>query len=189
MPSPGTKLRARSKRGLLLLLALLFPGLPVAPLPAHELTEGVGTQTTFLIYPDRLEMEINLGFSASAGFPVLQRLDADGDDRISPEEAQALIDERAPRLLPFLDLRVNGRAVEIEIEGGEEAGLRGTVMVKPFDIYYRATAKLPPALPTGDSYLHFTDRSFENQTSSQITWLPWDGHGEGISYVYKTPMV
>ena len=176
--------KSRGRAALLFLWLLVFGGVfgSTSTLPAHELAEGVGTQTTFLIFPDRLEIELNLGFSAPAGFPVLVALDKDNDGRISQEEAQALLDERGPALLPFLDLRINGRPIELNIVSGEEVGVRGTIMTKSFDTYFRVTGTMPPPLPNGDYWLHFEDQSFEEESSSQITWFPYEGHGEGMSF-------
>jgi len=176
-------------------LAWLICGAFCGPLQAHELPEGVGTQSTFRLFSDRLEFELNLGFSAAAGFPVLMSLDGSGpedskpDDQISVKEAQILIDERGRALLPQLDLFVNGIRLDLQIVSAEEVGLRGTIMVKSFDIYYQVIAKFPEdslsitaaELLGGDYWLHYHDRSFENQTSSQINWLAYEGHGESFS--------
>ena len=177
--------RGVGRRAALILFALLVFGSMGSfgrSLFAHELAEGVGTQTTFLFFPDRVELEVNLGFSAPAGFPVLMELDQDGDGRVSTEEAQVLLDQRGAALLPFLDLRINGRRLDLTIVSSEEVGLRGSIMTKSFDTYYRVTAPIPPPLTNGDSWLHFVDNSYEGETASQITWFPYTGHGEGFSF-------
>ncbi len=154
---------------------------------AHELTRGVGTQTTYHFFTDRLEIELNLGFSASAGFPVLMALDTDGDDQISVAEAAVLLDERGKSLLPLLDLRVNGRPLEPRVLSSEEAGVRGTIMVKSFDLYFQVVAPIPPELPDGGWWLHFRDNNFDGETSTQFSWIPWLGHGPGISWLNFQP--
>jgi nickel/cobalt exporter len=162
-------------------LGLVLCLCPLSSLVAHELTAGVGTQTTFRLFTDRIEIELNLGFSASAGWPVLLALDTDLDDRISKEEAQALLDERGPALLALLDIRVNGRKLEPKIVSSEEVGTRGRIAVRPFDTYYQLVAPLPAELPDGGWWLHFHDQSFEGETSSQFTWIPYEGHGKMIT--------
>lgn len=176
MPLPPRALALR-----VLLVAALLGVCPSGSATAHELTQGVGTQTTFTFYRDHLAIELNLGFSASSGFPVLMGLDTDGDDRISEAEAQTLIDERGPAVLAELDIRVNGRRLEPRIVSSEEVGVRGTISVKSFDTYYQIVAPIPPELPSGGWWLHFHDGSFEGQTATQFSWLPWEGHGEGMS--------
>jgi nickel/cobalt exporter len=171
----------RAASAALLVLGALWPG----GLAAHELTQGVGTQSTFHLFPDRLEIELNLGFSASAGFPVLMALDADGDDRISPEEAERLLAERGPALLALLEIRVNGRPVEARIVSGEEVGVRGTIGVRSFDTYFQLVAPIPPELPTGGWWLHYRDHTFEGETSSQYCWVPYTGHGAGSSWIFR----
>ena len=59
--------------------------------------------------------------------------------------------------------------------------------MKSFDLYFTVVANMPPELPTGGYWLHFVDRSFEGETATQISWFPYSGHGEGISFQTTTP--
>ncbi|MFQ5653598.1 MAG: hypothetical protein ACE5GW_02570, partial [Planctomycetota bacterium] len=185
--SPG---RRRARAALLVAPAalLLLLALP-PPLGAHELARGVGTMATFYLFGDHIEAELNLGFSAAVSFIYLTEIDGDGDDEISAEEADAFTRRKGLELINDLELRVNGRALRLEMVKAWSVGLVGAVGVHPFDTYFKATAPIPSALPEGGGWwLHYHDGSFEGETASQFTWIPYTGHGEFISYRIFEPL-
>jgi len=171
----------RQSRFTLILTTWLLIALS-APAAGHELVRGVGTQTTFTFHRDHMAIELNFGVSAAEAFTMLADIDKDASDKVSTEEANRFLAARGQLLIKELSLQVNGRTIPMEIEGWEEAGLTGTVMVKPFDAYFTIRASLPPALPTGGWWLHYRDGTYRQQTSSQFCWLPMLGHGSGISF-------
>lgn len=152
------------------------------PLTGHELVRGVGTQTTFTFHQDHLAIELNFGVSAAQAFSILTDIDNDASNKISTEEANRFLAARGNMLIENLALRVNGRSLPMTVLGWEEAGLTGTVMVKPFDAYFTIRAPLPPALAEGGWWLHYRDNTYVDMTSSQFCWLPMLGHGSGLSF-------
>lgn len=166
---------------LLALTAIVLLALSV-PLSGHELVRGVGTQTTFTFHQDHLAIELNFGVSAAQAFSILTDIDNDASDKISTEEANRFLAARGEMLIEKLALRVNGRSIPMKVLGWEEAGLTGTVMVKPFDAYFTIRAPLPPSLPDGGWWLHYRDNTYLDMTSSQFCWLPMLGHGSGLSF-------
>ena len=125
---------------------------------AHELTEGVGTQSTITIFEDRIGLEVNLGYSAAVGFESLRRIDSehgDGDWKIEKSERQAFLEVKGPALAKDLHLVVNGRRLTLVLKSMKGAGMLGEVASVPFDTFFFYEAKLPPALPDdGGWWLH-----------------------------------
>ena len=159
---------------------------------AHELAEGVGTQTTFTIRDGQVIILFNLGWSVPAGFPLLADLDSDGDDRVEEEEWRPYLKTRIESLLPQLDLRINGQRVPLELDLIEHAGLEGSVRARPFDAYFTLHGPLPASLPQnspwgGGYWLHWQDNSYREQTSSQYSWIPIEDHDPDLSFFILQP--
>ena len=158
----------------------------------HELVAGVGTQTTFTIRDGQVTMLFNLGWSVPAGFPVLQSLDHDGDDRVEEEEWRPYLVSRIEALLKQVDLRINGHPIALELILVEEEGLQGSVRTRPFDAYYTLRGQLPAELSEtspwgGGWWLHWQDNTFRDQTSSQFTWIPLSDHDPDLSFLILEP--
>ena len=159
---------------------------------SHELVAGVGTQSTFTIRDGQLTMLFNLGWSVPAGFPVLQSLDHNGDDRVEEDEWRPYLTSRIESLLPLCELHINGQPITLELILIEEEGLQGSVRTRPFDAYFTLRGQLPAGLPKssewgGGWWLHWQDNTFRNQTSSQYTWIPLSDHDPELSFLILRP--
>ncbi|MCA8962760.1 MAG: hypothetical protein KDC38_19690 [Planctomycetes bacterium] len=174
----------RTLASAILMVSLLTP----TTLLAHELAFGVGTQTAFFFHPDHLDIELNFGVSSAECWTYLTRMDSDYDEVISEAEAQAFLSAWAPKLLAGLDLRVNGVALHPEIVEQWEVGIRGRLLTKALDAFYKLRAPLPRELPGGGWWLHFRDTTFETEPSSQFCWVRRIGQGESMSYwIFEPP--
>ncbi|MEE8143477.1 MAG: hypothetical protein V3T77_10295, partial [Planctomycetota bacterium] len=167
----------------LLLLVLGVPSL----LLAHELTDGVGTQTTFFLSPDHLKIELNLGFSAVVAWGYQTKIDLNGDNQVDNEEREQFLRKKGPELITELELYANGQRLAIQLKSISEEGMRGRVKAAPFDTYYVLEAPLPAPLPEGGWWIHYRDRTYMEETSSQYCWLPWLGHHRSTSYQIFIP--
>ncbi len=158
----------------------------------HELAAGVGTQSTFTIRDGQVTMLFNLGWSVPAGFPVLQSLDHNGDDRVEEDEWRPYLKSRIESLLTQVQLHINGHPISLELVLIEEEGLQGSVRTRPFDAYYTLRGQLPASFsetnPWGNGWwLHWQDNTFLNETSSQFTWIPLSDHDPGMSFLILRP--
>lgn len=163
------------------MLALALAG--AAPVRGHELPDGVGTQTSFFFHEKHLEIELNFGISTVESWGYLARMDQDRDHAISPEECFAFMDEWSPKLIAAMDLRVNGvRPTQFEVLERWDAGIRGRILNKSLDAFYKIRCPLPAELPSGGWWLHYVDRTFEKETSTQFTWIRMDGQGPNASF-------
>ncbi len=158
----------------LALAAIILAGV-AAPAGAHELTRGVGTQSVFKLFPDRIELELNFGVSQMVGFAYLSEVDTDISDTITKEEAEAFLLERGPKLVEKLELYVNGRPVALRIESHSQLGMIPRVSPVPFDCFFNLTGTLPPQLPGGGWWIHYEDNTFRDETSSQYCIFRFGG--------------
>ncbi|MGE4631814.1 MAG: hypothetical protein AAEJ47_02135, partial [Planctomycetota bacterium] len=105
--------RSRSSKAPIWVLLVMMLGSSIGY--GHELVAGLGTQSTFTIRDGQVTMLFNLGWSVPAGFPVLQSLDHDGDDRVDEKEWRPYLVSRIESLLPLLELRINGHRIALEL--------------------------------------------------------------------------
>ncbi len=178
MPRPRMRLSRLWCLGALVAIAL-----NALPLTAHELPSGVGTQTAFFFHPDHLEIELNFGISKVESWNYLERIDTDGNGTVSEEESLAFIDAWGPKLIQAMDVNVNGfRPATFDIVERWEAGIRGRLLTKSLDAFYKIRCSLPPELPTGGWWLHYRDTTFMTQESTQICWVRQLGQDEAFSF-------
>lgn len=174
---------------LLLSACLTLLGASGSSLQAHELAFGVGTQTEFFFFPDKIQLKVNFGVSPQEGFVHLSKADSNQDLEVSEAEAQAFIREMGPALLPLLDARINGQRLELQLGESSEVGMMGEVGQFTFDCYFNYEAPLPSQLPdVGGWWLHYHDQTFPDQVATQFCWVHDQGHGPGMNYSIFDPV-
>lgn len=174
----------RVSRTWVVCLALLLPSAS----HAHELAEGVGTQTEFFFFPDKLVVKLNFGVSRVSGFGYMLEADADRDSSVSENEVQDFLRTKGAQFANEIDIRLNGRRVDPHLTNCFDTGLRGDIGNFAFDCYFTYEIDLVPGLGDGGGWwLHYVDRTFLNQIASQFAWIQDQGHDPNMNYSIFVP--
>ena len=157
---------------------------------AHDLKEGVGTQSFFRFFPAHVELKFNFGVATPDGGIWLAQVDANRDGKVSKEEKLAWLGQKAEDFTKEVDLHINGRPASLKHVSTFGVGLIGRVMNTQFDTFFTYETPLPAPLPDGGWWIHYRDRSCEGMNSTHFV-LPVtteDGGASGtISFLIFEP--
>jgi ABC-type nickel/cobalt efflux system permease component RcnA len=158
------------KRCALALLALLALGCPTVE--AHVVPVGVGAQSEIRVSPRRVEVKFNLGFSSLLGIGQLKLMDTDGDGVIRRPERAAYVKQLGERLIPQLQLHLDGKRLELKVISERGLGILGPIEAVGFDTWYELEAACD--LGPGEHVLTYFDGTFQGEQAEQLLWLPMD---------------
>ena len=156
-------------------LVIIICALAASPARAHDIVVGVGTRSIIVVHPDRVQLDINLGYSATAGLEAMRKMDGDFNFVIEPKEVEPFLMEIEKKLLAKLTLKVDGRPVAITALRREAQGVLGPIQSVQFDTWFYAEAR-PEGLGPGEHTFEFQDDSFADTLSQQRILVPYIEH-------------
>ncbi len=150
---------------------LFFVFLSTNTVWAHLLVQGVGTQSVFTLRKNAIGFELNVGFSPTAGFLEMVKIDADRNGTISRDEADRFARTMFEKVKDEIELRVDDKLLKPVLRGSRTENLVGKLGQHAFDLYYALEVKLPASAETGLRVVQYTDNTFRDEYSSQFHWL------------------
>ena len=133
-------------------------------------SEGVGSQGELVISPRRIRVKFNLGFSSLLGLGELKSMDSDGDGVIRPPEQEAYLARLEARVLPQVELHLDGKPLPLRVTSRRGLGILGPIEEVGFDTYFEAEAEC--ALGPGPHELRYLDGTYQGEVSKQLIWIP-----------------
>jgi ABC-type nickel/cobalt efflux system permease component RcnA len=142
---------------------------------AHIVPTGVGMQTFVRLGADKVEVEYNLGFSDLNGYEQVLKMETSHDDILQAEEIEAWLDQIGPKLAAGLDVRLDGKRLELKIVKRRVLALFPGTNVKeiagaPFDTFWNLECAV--AIGPGPHTIEVADKNFEREIAQSIMWLP-----------------
>lgn len=123
-----------------------------------------------MISPRRIRVKFNLGFSSLLGLGELKSMDSDGDGVIRPPEQEAYLARLEARVLPQVELHLDGKPLPLRVTSRRGLGILGPIEEVGFDTYFEAEAEC--ALGPGPHELRYLDGTYQGEVSKQLIWIP-----------------
>jgi len=123
-----------------------------------------------VISPRRIRVKFNLGFSSLLGLGELKSMDSDGDGVIRPPEQEAYLARLEARVLPQVELHLDGKPLPLRVTSRRGLGILGPIEEVGFDTYFEAEAEC--ALGPGPHELRYLDGTYQGEVSKQLIWIP-----------------
>ena len=75
---------------------------------AHDVVEGVGTQTIITFSGGKVFIDFNVGYSPTAGYETAKKFDRDGNLKLSEEELRTLVEDLKCQVPSRIELSLDG---------------------------------------------------------------------------------
>ncbi len=128
---------------------------------AHDVVEGIGAQSVITFSEGRVVVDLNVGYSPTAGYETAKRFDRDGNLELSQEELRALVEDLEKHVSSRIELGLDGRPVALEFRYVHHMTFKpGRFTYQQYDIWLLYEGKLP-ALGNSAHTVAYNERVYE----------------------------
>ncbi len=138
---------------------------------AHDVVEGVGTQTVITISECKVFVDFNVGYSPTAGYETAKKFDGDRNLKLSEEELKALVEDLKRQIPSRIELSLDGKPVELTFLHVHHMTFRpGRFTYQQYDIWLLYEGELP-ALGDSAHTVVYNDRVYEKERTVELVRL------------------
>ena len=135
---------------------------------AHDVVEGVGTQTIITFSGGKVFIDFNVGYSPTAGYETAKKFDRDGNLKLSEEELRTLVEDLKCQVPSRIELSLDGEPVKLTFRRVHHLTFRpGRFTYQQYDVWLLYEGDLP-ALDDSPHTVVYKDRVYEKERTVEL---------------------